>query len=541
VSFGPAAGAVLCFWASLTPSLLPRSTTFQGFVAALSALVGYGLGGLLGWIAHSFGGRLTGSARRRTWRTFAVVAPVGTLLMLVAYVAWENQLRGLVGVDKIGLRSVIVMLLTAGALFVVLLVVARLLRAAVRVIARGLGRFLPAPVAAVIGAVVLGLVAYVLVSGVVSNQLLASLDASFVVINHEFSTDVPAPTSRFVSGGPRSRVSWDDLGRQGRVFVANTPTRAQISSFTGRQAKAPVRAYVGIGTDGSVDLSQEAARAVGELRRLGGFRRSVLNVVTGTGTGWVNENQAKALEYMWDGDTATVSIQYSYLPSWLSYLVDRGRAQEAGRLLFDDVYAQWARMPARRRPRLVVSGESLGSLGAEAAFTGPHDLADRVDGALFVGPTNDNPLWGTITSDRTAGSPEVLPVYHDGSTVRFADKPFDWTSLGRWTGTRIGYLQHPNDPITWWDWSLAWRKPDWLSEPRARDVSPYIRWIPGITMLQVAADQLVADDVPTGQGHRYGQEPVSAWAAILPPPRWTTEDTARLAADLARPGSSNLR
>jgi uncharacterized membrane protein len=291
---------------------------------------------------------------------------------------------------------------------------------------------------------------------------------------------------------------------------------------------------VGVGTDGDVDLAQEATRAVDELERMGGFTRTVLNVVTGTGRGWVNENQAQALEFMWNGDTATVSMQYSYLPSWMAFLADGSRAEDAGRLLFEAVYARWSELPEGQRPRLVVSGESLGSFGAEAAFSGAQDLAARTDGALFVGPTNNNSLWRQFTAERDSDTPEVLPRYAGGATVRFADDPADFAEPGPWTGARVGYLQYANDPITWWDWSLALRKPDWLSEPRGRDVSPSIRWIPVITMLQVAADQAVANDVPAGQGHQFGQAPVHAWAAILPPPGWTDEDTTRLAEEIAR-------
>ena len=41
------------------------------------------------------------------------------------------------------------------------------------------------------------------------------------------------------------------------------------------------------------------------------------------------------MEYMYNGDTAMVAMQYSYLPSWISFLVDKERAREAGRDLFD--------------------------------------------------------------------------------------------------------------------------------------------------------------------------------------------------------------
>ena len=54
-----------------------------------------------------------------------------------------------------------------------------------------------------------------------------------------------------------------------------------------------------------------------------------------------------------------------------------------------------------------------------------------------------------------------------------------------------------------------------------------------ITMLQLGADQLVANDVPNGQGHQFGTAPANAWATILPPPGWTTADTTRLVAQIA--------
>jgi uncharacterized membrane protein len=532
--FAPTAGALLLFWAALTPSLLPRGPVFEGVVAAVAMLLGYGLGSLLGWVVRSCGGRLTGVARRRAWLVLAVSAAVGTAIGLVAYRRWDNQLRDLVGVTPIGVGSLLTMLVVTSLIFIVLLGTCRGLKVAGRAVGNATGRFLPARVATVVGGLVVGLVSYALVTGVAADRLVGTLDSTFMAINDEFSADVPPPTSDVLSGGPGSDVRWDDLGRQGRVFIGNAPTSDQISSFTGGQAREPVRAYVGVGTDGDVDLAQEATRAVDELERMGGFTRTVLNVVTGTGRGWVNENQAQALEFMWNGDTATVSMQYSYLPSWMAFLADGSRAEDAGRLLFEAVYARWSELPEGQRPRLVVSGESLGSFGAEAAFSGAQDLAARTDGALFVGPTNNNSLWRQFTAERDSDTPEVLPRYAGGATVRFADDPADFAEPGPWTGARVGYLQYANDPITWWDWSLALRKPDWLSEPRGRDVSPSIRWIPVITMLQVAADQAVANDVPAGQGHQFGQAPVHAWAAILPPPGWTDEDTTRLAEEIAR-------
>lgn len=524
------AGALLCFWLAFTPGLLPRDPIFQALVASVAAIAGYGAGALLGWLVRLCGCRLSGDRRVRVWQATALVAVVGTLLTLWAYVRRENHVRELVGVEAIGVGSALVALVVAALLSLAFLLLARGFKKAGRALGRKFSQVLPPRVAAVAGGLVVALAASVLITDVAAGRLVGRLDATFMAINDEFTSDVPAPTSRYLSGGPRSGEKWDDLGRQGRVFITNTPTRQEIADFSGREAQQPVRAYVGTGAHHEVDLQQEATRAVRELERSGGFDRAVINVATGTGRGWINENQTQGLEYMWNGDIATVSIQYSYLPSWLSFLVDEQRSQDAGRLLFDSVYERWSELPAGDRPKLVVSGESLGSFGGEAAFSGAQDLALRTDGALFVGPTNNNLLWSRFTAERDAGSPEVLPIFDGGATVRFADRPNDWDApTSDWPGPRIGYLQHANDPITWWDLSLAWHRPDWLSEPRGRSVSPSIRWIPGITMLQLAADQVVANDVPAGQGHQFGQEPVRAWAKILPPAGWTDADTDRLA------------
>ena len=134
-------------------------------------------------------------------------------------------------------------------------------------------------------------------------------------------------------------------------------------------------------------------------------------VVTTTGSGWVDPALVDSLEYLSNGDCATVAIQYSYLPSWISYLVDQSKALAAGRALFDAVYGAWVKLPPGDRPKLYVAGESLGSFGGEAAFTGENDLANRTNGALFVGPPNFNTLFRQFSDHREPGSPEIQPIY----------------------------------------------------------------------------------------------------------------------------------
>jgi uncharacterized membrane protein len=329
------------------------------------------------------------------------------------------------------------------------------------------------------------------------------------------------------SGGPQSLVTWESLGHQGRVFMTGGPTVDDLSKFNGAKAIEPIRAYAGLNSADGIKATAKLAAL--ELQRTGGLNRAVVAVATTTGTGWINEAEASALEYMYNGDTAIVSMQYSFLPSWLSFLVDKENARQAGQALFEAVDGLVREMPENDRPKLVVFGESLGSFGGEAPFLALNNLVARTDGALFSGPTFNNTVWTDLTRDRDEGSPEWLPIYEKGENARFAAKA---ENLGRpadpWSTPRVVYLQHASDPIAWWNPDLLFSMPDWLREPRGYDVSPRMEWIPVVTFLQVSADMAVAVDVPDGHGHVYVRDVANAWAAIMQPPGWTPEKTDRL-------------
>jgi uncharacterized membrane protein len=322
-------------------------------------------------------------------------------------------------------------------------------------------------------------------------------------------------------------VPWDELGLQGRNFVGKGPTPADLEEFSGRPALEPVRAYAGLAS--ADDVEDRAALAVRDLERAGGFERAVLVVVTTTGTGWVDPAASDSLEYEFNGDTAMVAMQYSYLPSWLSFLVDQVKARDAGRVLFDAVYGRWAQLPPDDRPELYVFGESLGTFGGEAAFSGLSDIGNRTDGVLWAGPPNFNALWRDIVADREEGSPEWLPVVDDGRTVRFADEAPDLDRPpGPWEEPRLVYLQNASDPIVWWSPQLVLGRPDWLEGERGPDVSEDMTWLPLVTFWQVTADLAFSTGVPDGHGHSYRADYVDAWAQVAQPPGWTDADTARL-------------
>jgi len=391
---------------------------------------------------------------------------------------------------------------------------------------------------------VLGIAVVLLVLGAVADRfvvatVLSTVDSSFDSLNNGTRVGTEAPKVPQRSGSPASWSPWDELGVEGRSFVGLGADVEDLTDIVGATALEPIRVYAGL--DSSEDLDELADLVVAELDRTGAFGRAVLCVAVPTGRGWVNPAVAQALEFLYAGDSAIASMQYSYLPSPLSFLVDPERAKDAGRALFDAVFERWSELPEGDRPLLVISGESLGSTGAQAPFSGLEDIRVRTDGALFIGPPDSNTLWRDLVERRDRGSSQILPVYDAGSTARFASSPGDLDlPAGAWDGTRVVFLQNPSDPIVWWSPQLAWQRPDWLREERGDDVSPAMRWYPAVTFLQVAADMAVSADVPAGHGHRYGNF-VEYWAAIIPPKGWTADDTERLVAVIDRRDVSTAR
>jgi uncharacterized membrane protein len=528
-------GALAFTLMSLTPSLLPRTAVTQGVVTGISAAIGYGLGVLIASIARAFADRAPQRPTPRSWQVLAVTAVVTLLPMLVLARVWQNEVRDLMGVAHPSAWRLVLVPFVAAPVFAALVGLVRLLATAGRRLGRWLAGWMGPRAARALGAIVVATVAVLVVSGLLLDGFIAVADQVFATRDTGTHDDATQPTSGLRSGGPGSLIAWDTLGRQGRGFTGRGPTDADIAAFHGAPAMAPIRTYAGLATAAETEV--RARLAVDDLERAGGFERAHLLVTTTTGTGWLDPGSMAAFEHVAGGDSAIVGLQYSFLPSWISYLVDKPRAREAGRALFDAVYERWIELPQDQRPRLYVTGESLGSFGMEAAFSGEADLRIRTDGALFTGPPRFNPLYGEFTRGRDAGSPEVEPVYRDGRTVRFVSQiERGIEPTGRpWEDTRVLYVQHPSDPVVWWGAELLLSRPDWLREPRGHDVSDAMRWFPLVTFWQVTIDMPFAAGVPDGHGHRYTTGSVDAWATLLQPEGWTDEDASRLKHLIAPP------
>ena len=524
---GTAAGLVF-IWLSMTPSLLPRGPLFQGLVSGAGGAIGYGLGVFGVWLVRYLRSKDSSPAAPRwAWITLVVVGVIGQTLAIIWFHVWQDDVRDYMGVPRLAfwdhpLTAVLSIVFLFG-----FVEVGQLVGRLVRYLIRQLDRVAPPRVSAVVVVTVLLVLSIALLNGVVVRVGMRVLNNTFESANNEEDPDFAAPTTPLRSGGPGSLVSWESLGHQGRVFMANGPSVEDLTAFNGAGAIEPIRAYAGLNSADGIKAT--AALAARELQRTGGLDRAVVAVATTTGTGWINEAEASTLEYMYNGDTAIVSMQYSFLPSWLSFLVDNENARQAGQALFEAVDALVRAMPENTRPKLVVFGESLGSFGGEAPFLSLNNLVARTDGALFSGPTFNNTIWTDLTLNRDPGSPEWLPIYGNGFNVRFAANADDLNRpRAPWGVPRVVYLQHASDPIAWWSPDLLFTKPDWLREPRGSDVSPEMEWIPVVTFLQVSADMAVAVDVPDGHGHVYVRDVANAWAAIMQPPGWSQAKTDRL-------------
>jgi uncharacterized membrane protein len=546
---GIAFGA-LFFCLSLTPSLLPRDWLFQGLIGGINAAFGYGLGVLIGRTVQ----RLVlhnarwwpPPARVLFWMKAAVVglSAAACVLMLIPAASWQRQVSALMGIEGPATLRYMRTLLIAVVVGALLVGVSRVLIDAVRLLARMLIKRwrVNDEVALFIGTTIVVVLLVTLINGVLIRGFFAGANAIFQTQNTNTRAGLSPPMLPERSGSPASLARWDTLGFEGRNFVASGPHAAQLTRLNGRPAKEPIRVYAGLRS--ADDDESRMKLVVAELERTGAFERKLLVILPTTGTGWVDPVAPSSLEMMYNGDTAMAGVQYSYLPSWISFLADRQKSMEAGRLLIDTIHDRWQQLPPDHRPKLVLYGESLGSMAGQAAFGFLPDIAKMgFDAVLWVGPPHESPLWHALIVRRDPGTTEVQPRYDNGRTVRFSEAvdPADVARVAAqsWEGTRVLFLQHPSDPVVWWSSDLLFSRPDWLVEPPGQDRTASMRWYPVVTFWQVSADLTNALGAPAGHGHNYRNTILDGWVAVLPPDGWTTADTERVRAALKQAQSAD--
>lgn len=523
-------GVVLATWfvaQSMAPSLLVRSWLFQGVLTGIAFALGYGVG--LG---------LTRLARRLRvrfgwqWRPFTPSVDrrvrLAVLVLCLAFATWaalEAVEAHRWTWERLGYARSSYWVVFGGALLLaavvalVIFVLARLLKILWLAATRVGTRMLPAWIAGALALVLVGWAVLAALNTFVLERTLDGLNAGFALGDRDLSGAPAPPTSRVRSGGPDSDVVWEEAGREGRRFLTRGPSTEDLSDISPGTVVEPVRVFVGRASADTVE--ERVDLAMSEMERFGGFDRSALLVVIPTGTGWINEQLVQPLEYFYGGDVATVTVQYSHLPSPLAFISESAAAGDTAVALFEAVEKRVA-SAGGERPDLYIAGESLGSFGGSQVFDSLADSRARVDGAVWVGPPETMRLRREAERVREPGSPQVRPVVGDGGTFVFANRVADIEG----TTAHSVFLQHGDDPIVWWDWDTLADEPDWLEEPLDASVNPAIRWTPVTTFLQLAVDMAVSNDFDEDHGHKYGTQPLIAWYAVVRPPGW---DAARLA------------
>jgi uncharacterized membrane protein len=449
---------------------------------------------------------------------------------------WQNSIRHLMGLEPVTTAYSIEISIISILTFLAVVLLARLFRRAVHYASNMANRVMPPRVARVVGLAVGLVLFWSIANGVLLRTALHRIDASFAALDALIEPDHGEPPSRFRSGSSASLVAWNELGRMGRRFVAGGATASDIEAFTQKQALAPIRIYAGLNAGGSAE--HRAAVALKELQAQGGFERSILVVITPTGTGWVDPSAIDSLEFLHNGDVASVAVQYSHLSSPLSLFVEPEFGVVTAKALFSTVYNHWKTLPKDHRPKLYLHGLSLGSLNSEQSANLFDILADPIQGAVWSGPPFANTIWSRVTATRNADSLAWLPRFRDGSLFRFMNQDgANIPSDTPWGPMRIVYLQYASDATTFFDYRYAFRQPDWLNAPRGRDVSPQLQWYPLVTMLQLAVDMMLANGTPMGYGHVFAPEHyVDAWLAVTAPEGWTPDRIAELKGHLIKRG-----
>jgi uncharacterized membrane protein len=526
---------ILFFAVSLTPSLIPRPYLIQAVISGFSLAAGYAIGVFLRWLWSFFELPEPTVRRARTLKIAAAIVSIAAAAVFLWQAAhWQNTVRHIMGLEPIESAEPLQLGLIAVLMFIVLVLLARLFRLTFRVLSRWLQHFLTRPIANALGGLVALALFWSAANGVIFKFALRAADSSFQQLDALMDPEIAPPADPARTGSGASLVHWDELGRQGRQFIASGPTGADIGAFFGAAAPDPVRVYVGLN---SAETARERAKlALEELKRAGGFERKSLIVVVPTGTGWIDPAALDTLEYLLHGDVASVAVQYSYLTSWLSLLVEPGYGAEAADALFDAVYGYWTTLPRDRRPKLYLHGLSLGAMNSQGSVDLFDVISDPFQGALWSGPPFPSALWRSVTADRVAGSTAWLPRYRDSSAIRFTSQENALDIPGaRWGAMRIVYLQYASDPVTFFDPRSFYREPDWMKPPRGPDVSPALSWFPVVTGLQLLADMALATTSPMGYGHVYAPEHyIDAWMAVTDPQGVTAEDIARLKAQFSK-------
>ncbi len=513
---------------SLTPSLLPRTSFVQGLISGCSLSAGYGLGVGGNWLWNYLGlPEIKGKLRRNLKVIFTVFCTVLAFFFLWWANGWQNSIRELMGMEKTaGFHQLVIGLVSLG-LFLLVLGLAFIFRRTFQLLSTKLQKFISRPVSNLLGLGAAIALFWIVINGVFFAFLLRVADSTYRAFDSVMDPEVESPSTPIHPGSSASHLEWEGMGRSGRRFVSRTTKVSDIKEFTNKPVKTPIRVYAGLNNGETPE--ERAELVLRELQRVNAFHRSILVLVTPTGTGWVDESAIAPLEYLHRGDVATAAAQYSYLPSPLALWTRESYGVETAREVFRSVYGYWKERPEGERPKLYLFGLSLGALNSDRSFDFYDIIDEPFSGVLWAGPPFRSETWQSITERRKPESLAWKPRFRDGSVVRFANQNGGLDEgKAPWGSFRIAYLQYASDPVTFFNPDIFYRTSSWMEGTTGPDVSSELRWFPVVTGFQIGAD-IAFGHAPPGYGHNYrAVDYFESWYHLTEPEGWTNEERDRL-------------
>ena len=423
----------------------------------------------------------------------------------------------------------------AAVVFFLMAMLGRLFARTFSIARRFMGRYVPERISRAIALVVAALLFFSVADGVLFRAFMRISDNSFAALDALIEPEYAAPTDPLVTGSPASLVSWEELGRAGRQFIASGPTADDISAFTGRPAQRPVRVYVGLNSaDDIEDRARLAPRRDDPHRRLRpqGPRRARRRPAP---AGWTRPRWTRSSTCT----TATPpssAVQYSYLTSSISLLVEPGYGSDAARAMFRSVYATGPALPKDSRPRLYLHGLSLGAHGSNQSFQLDEVIGDPFNGAVWSGPPFSTQRWrrrhrrpqrrlARVAADLRRRLDH--PLHQPGEPPRPARARSGGRCASSTCSTRA--TRSPSSPRR----ALAQARLDEraASVPTSRPSCAGIRSSPSSSS---ASTWRSAWRCRSGHGHDYAPEHyIDAWTAVTAPEGWSAADIDRLKAHFA--------
>ena len=311
---------------------------------------------------------------------------------------------------------------------------------------------------------------------------------------------------------------------------------------------APVQVYVGL--DSAPTTRERVDLALAEMERTGAFDRSLIMLVSPTGTGYVNYVAVAAAQYLARGDVATVTMQYSKRPSPLS-LGKVKDAREQNRLL-------WLRILA------APAGPARAAAAGRALRREP-GRAHQPGRLPALGHARPAKRWASTgrcgSARRTAAGGCTRSPGRTGSTSTATPSPWSTTSrqleqLGAERRARLRYVlvSHDNDGVTKFGPDLlvtaagvaraaAGRAPEQVAGASPRGIPPAMRWRPITTFFQTPDrhEERPGPRPLPGLGHDYRPDLARFISEVfeLPASRRSSWPRSRRRWSSARPSASS--